>query len=386
VDGGGDRRELIGSLEGGLLDIHSPPLSDPATLMEERSDSPFEQLRAQYSGDWPALVSARKLTARKLVDLEPIQEFESDNTSVVIFGSFARGELTSGSDVDWSLLIDGPADPEHLRIVREVGRRLEDLQLQEPGTTDTFGTLVSSHELIQNIGGINDTNQNLTRRILLLLESHSVTNSIVRDRILRGILNRYLVSDASVSWYTRPDQVIPRFLLNDIVRFWRTMAVDYAAKRWEQADRKWALRNAKLRMSRKLLFVSGLLLCFSFELHPPDDREDVLSNSAMLSPRLADFLLQQTGLTPLDLLSRELLRVDRPELVMEIMNSYDAFLSLLADSSRREHLASLKFEAVGSDVVFEQVRRLSHSFQNGLTNLFFGDEALRDLTIKYGVF
>jgi predicted nucleotidyltransferase len=354
--------------------------------MEALAPAPFDQLRTKYSGEWPALARSREFTAQRLRELEPITELESDNTSVVVFGSFARGELTPGSDVDWSLLIDGPADPEHLRIVSEVRRRLEDLKLQEPGTSETFGTLVSSHELIQHIGGLNDTNQNLTRRILLLLESRAITNSIVRDRILRGVLNRYIVSDASVSWYTRPDQVIPRFLLNDVVRFWRTIAVDYAAKRWEQSDRKWALRNAKLRMSRKLLFVSGLLLCFSFELYPPEDREDVRSNTAILSPRLADFLLQQIGLTPLDLLARDLLRVGRPETVMEIMNSYDAFLSLLADPERREHLAGLKFEAVGSDAVFAQVRQISHSFQSGLNDLFFGDESLRDLIIKYGVF
>jgi len=354
--------------------------------MEDLARSPFDQLRAKYSGEWPAIVAAREFTARQLIDLAPIRKFESDNTSVVVFGSFARGELTPGSDVDWSLLIDGPSDPEHLQIVQGVGHILEDLQLQEPGTTETFGTQVSSHELIQNIGGLGDTNQNLTRRMLLLLESLAVTNSIVRERVLRGVLGRYLVSDASVAWYDRPNQVIPRFLLNDIVRFWRTMAVDYAAKRWEQSDRKWALRNAKLRMSRKLLFVSGLLLCFSFELHPPEDREDVLSDNALISPRLADFLLQQTCLTPLDLLARELLRVDRPEIVKDIMASYDAFLGILAAPDLREHLKELKFEQVGADATFEQIRSLSHSFQRGLTGLFFDDEALRDLIIKYGVF
>lgn len=354
--------------------------------MADPAQSPFDQLRAKYSGEWPAVVRARQYTAGRLLALEPIKEFESDNTSVVLFGSFARGELTPGSDVDWSLLIDGPSDPEHIRIMQEVGRSLEALGLQEPGTTQTFGTMVGSHDLIQNIGGLNDTNQNLTRRILLLLESLAVTNAIVRDRILRGALNRYIDSDTSVAWHTRPDQVVPRFLLNDIVRFWRTMAVDYAAKRWEQSDRKWALRNAKLRMSRKLLFVSGLLLCFSFELYPPDEGEDIRSDPAMMAPRLADFLLRQTSLTPLDLLSRELLRVDRPEITTRVMSSYDEFLALLADPDRRGHLEKLKFEGVASDEVFGQVRGLSHSFQDGLTSLFFDDKDLRDLIVKYGVF
>jgi predicted nucleotidyltransferase len=354
--------------------------------MADPAPSPFDQLRAKYSGEWPAIVQAREYTARRLLDLGSIKEFESDNTSVVVFGSFARGEMTPGSDVDWSLLIDGPSDPEHVRIVQEVGRSLEDLGLQEPGTTQTFGTMVGSHDLIQNIGGLNDTNQNLTRRILLLLESLAITNPIVRDRILRGVLSRYIDSDTSVAWHTRPAQVIPRFLLNDIVRFWRTMAVDYAAKRWEQSDRKWALRNAKLRMSRKLLFVAGLLICFSFELHPSEEREDIRSDLAMMVPQLADFFLRQTSLTPLDLLSREILRVDKPEIAIRVMSSYDKFLGLLANPDHREHLEKLKFEEVEKDEIFGQVRDLSHSFQDGLTSLFFDDKGLRDLIVKYGVF
>jgi hypothetical protein len=42
------------------------------------------------------------------------------------------------------------------------------------------------------------------------------------------------------------------FSLNDIVRFWRTMAVDFASKQRDRAGEEWGLRNAKLRMSRKL--------------------------------------------------------------------------------------------------------------------------------------
>ena len=35
-----------------------------------------------------------------------------EDTSIVVFGSLARSELTSGSDLDWVLLVDGFADPE----------------------------------------------------------------------------------------------------------------------------------------------------------------------------------------------------------------------------------------------------------------------------------
>jgi predicted nucleotidyltransferase len=45
---------------------------------------------------------------------------DSYETSVVVFGSLARDEFTDGSDIDWTLLIDGYADPQHLNVAREI--------------------------------------------------------------------------------------------------------------------------------------------------------------------------------------------------------------------------------------------------------------------------
>jgi hypothetical protein len=92
-------------------------------------------------------------------------------------------------------------------------------------------------------------------------------------------------------------------------------------------------------------------------------------------------------LTPIDLLCQELLRMDRADVVTDVMDSYDAFLALLDDEASRRHLGNLKFDEAGDDELFERVRALSHSFQRGLTALFFnGDEILRNLIVKYGVF
>jgi len=223
------------------------------------------------------------------------------DTSIVVFGSLARGEWTRCSDLDWTLFVDGQVVSNH----GEVARKISSLFAKDrppPGPTGVFGGLTFSHDIVHFIGGNDDSNTNTTRRILLLLESKSLVDDAVRTRALRALLARYIGEDLL---YHEPARFhVPRFLLNDYVRYWRMMGVDSAQKRRDRID-KWALRNIKLRLSRKLIFAAGLWACLSCHLHPSAELEAARKESdrdAVLA-YMTTFLLQFSQQTPLETLA-----------------------------------------------------------------------------------
>src|SRR5271168_2486907 len=103
--------------------------------------------------------------------------------------------MLKGSDCDWALLIDGVVNTQHTRQARELASAIKAV-LPGPGATGTFGKMIFSHELVHIIGGVADSNINLTRRMLLLLESRCVNVSPVNTshvwtNVVSNILERY---------------------------------------------------------------------------------------------------------------------------------------------------------------------------------------------------
>lgn len=348
--------------------------------------SVLDRLRGEDPARWPAIKEAQAFSRDRMAALTEVvgDLLPTDEGSLVVFGSLARGEFTVDSDLDWAVMIDGRADSRHLQIVHELKPRLKKAGFNDPGPTGVFGGLVFSHELVHAIGGDEDTNKNMTRRLLLLLESTAVGSSESRQvhaRVTNGILNRYVEEDANfIAGNPRPNK-IPRFLLNDVVRFWRTMAVDYVNKYRARASQKWALRNIKLRMSRKLLFVSGFFMCISWAL---DDRGP--NDDPLIVQRLVKHLQDWTQRPALESLAAVVDRYATP-LSGNIFDSYDAFLSLLNDEQKRGVLEDVTPEEAYEDPVFLEAREVATRFDEALTRLLFeSNERVSQLVKRYGVF
>lgn len=248
--------------------------------------TPLEQLSAASGRDFPNLLAARKSTSEELetrrAELSALPH--DDDVAVVLLGSWGRGEVTSGSDDDFMVLIRGAERDEVRPSIEDVQKVLD----QDPGGEGIFGKPVASEGLVQRIGLEEDRNSNLSRRMLLLLESVHATREDLHESVRAELVSRYL--DESVK-----DERPPRFLLNDVIRYWRTMCVDFAGKERKRPE-KWGLRNAKLRTSRKILFAGGLLPVFECR--------------KLAREHMAEFLCAQLRTPPTDRIAQAFLNHD----------------------------------------------------------------------------
>lgn len=328
------------------------------------------ELAERGGTDFPNLLAARERTATRLAELRErlsaappssLLDEERDREAIVLFGSWGRAELTPASDDDWALVVPGTAPPQGERdhLLAWVGDTVGG-KGAAPGEQGTFGTVVSAEDLVAHIGLEGDSNTNLTRRMLLLLESVAATGEEFHDRAVRRVLDAYLDPSADVGDW-RP----PRFLLNDLVRYWRTIAVDFEAKHRQRGgqDPKWVMRNAKLRLSRKILFAGGLvpvLLCR--ELEARDHAEFLVAQlAAPPTDRLAAAFLLTGGSGGLDTGARTLA-------------AYDRWIGVLADGDARAALGALTREDRHDSALWREVRDLGVQVQTGLLALLFQTE------------
>jgi len=373
-----------------------PSPSLPSRMLQSCAMSAYERAASVVSefleiAPLPTVREAASAVRERLDSLlsTEIPKYTSEDTSLVVFGSLARGEWTSASDLDWTYLIDGQANSDHLVIAQKI-RRILDKHKNEfspPGQTGTFGNMAFSHDIIHQIGGQNDTNKNMTQRILLLLESQAIgKNNQAHERIIRGVINRYLEEGNHLLTEDETRYRVPRFLLNDIVRFWRTMAVDFASKQRDRGGEGWGLRNAKLRMSRKLIFASGLLVCFGCNLNSSLQKK-ISTDKSDIKFNLVNHIREQIRLTPLEILAKALKEYDVPkEVSLKFFGAYTEFLKTIDDGDSRQKLEKLRARNSRTDEIFKKIRDISQTFEDGLDLLFFDNSHLAPLTRKYGVF
>jgi len=235
---------------------------------------------------WPAMDRAeysRRRIEELVAGLSSVDELLAEEPlCIYATGSYGRLEAWKDSDIDLFFLAD--CDPSKrpissLRFIRLTARLIdltEEMEFPEFTGDGQYLGVQYVDQMEQVLGSPHDDRLNaFTARMLLLLESRP----IYRAELYRDLLDRV------VGFYFRDvegheDDFEPVFLSNDILRFWRTLTLNYEYKRFRNSQLKdpakraearalSALKNYKLKQSR-------LATCFSMILHLATDDLPIL--------------------------------------------------------------------------------------------------------------
>ncbi len=154
--------------------------------------------------------------------------------------------------------------------------------------------------------------------MLLLLESRPIYNDAVYQSVLNTVLGMYYRDIAGHETSFRPI-----FFLNDVLRYWKTLLLNYEHKRHatfadEEAKAKHRLNNFKLGFSR-------LLICFSTAI--------ALTSKSSTSREEA---LRLVRLTPLERLHSVVSQshTEAVSLLQRVEEDYGWFLQEVQDPTR----------------------------------------------------
>lgn len=235
--------------------------------------------------------------------------------AVVVCGSYGRGEAGPQADLDSYVLYE----PEHTAeararvLARRVHGAARAAGIRQPADGGAFESAQSTDALINTIGGVADVNQITTRRLLMLLEGRALAGNTVFRRTLDGLIATYVQDH-----HGRDDPAT--FLLNDVIRYYRSICVDFEMKTRGAEAKGWGLRNVKLVFSRKLLYVSGVVAAAETAGLAVEEKR-----------RLLGGLL---GRPPID----RMLDVCGPAALAPALGHYDRFLAALDDPANRAAL------------------------------------------------
>lgn len=272
-----------------------------------------------------SLATSRKLERR----LQKEVALSGAPLSIFAAGSLGRLDSGSKSDLDLFVLVDaGPGgisrlfEYEIFSTLIHVNRELAFPSFSNDGQ---YLKLYDVEQMRRVTGTPRDDHENLfTARMLLLLESRSICNPRRYRDQLSLIVNNYF-RDAKGKKSFRP-----LFLLNDVLRFWRTLCLNYEEIR--EKERPWRKKNVNLKFSRMLTVFGTVLPLVT----------GVVRN--------AEELLELCALTPLERLSAALDRLAADDLIQDFrkfLDCYEKFLSVkdssgselvLADPSVKEDL------------------------------------------------
>jgi predicted nucleotidyltransferase len=183
-------------------------------------------------------------------------------------GSFGRMEAGPLSDLDLFIVVETDWETKYgervivnrldgIEEIRLKHRLIEAVETCGIAPFDGAGKYLEVHgmgDFVNELGSRKDDYLNtLTGRLLLLLESRPLLGACTYDRLLDNVISAYFRD-----YVGNESDFVPAFLVNDILRMWRTFAVNYELQR-KKGGSGYRIKNLKLKYSRMITCYSAVM-------------------------------------------------------------------------------------------------------------------------------
>ncbi|WP_206542723.1 hypothetical protein, partial [Sphingomonas endophytica] len=144
-------------------------------------------------------------------------------------------------------------------------------------------------------------------------------------------------------------------LLNDVIRYFRAICVNYQYTTTETADGKWPIRNLKLRHSRVLMYFSMVAAIGSLSRVHDEQKIKALKEFVTMPPLMRLFVAY---------------RISDDGAFYKVAGYYNTFLALLSKPETRREIYGLDYKVrYGSDV-FSQLKANSDALSSELLRFY----------------
>lgn len=249
-------------------------------------------------------------------ELEKVFKDNEAYSHICIFacGSMGRLEMTLNSDLDLFFILDDVSSQSNCKVSNidkynffsNLFQINQKFKYKDPSNNGEYWDFILLSNLLDIGSRQEDYNNSFTARMLLILESKPLYNVSLYQEIVRKTVDRYFIDykDNKESFY-------PLFLMNDILRYWYTLTLNYEYRRDDHDDtnkKRW--RALKLKYARLITCYSMIACLYNKKLSP-------------------EYVKQCINLTPFKRL--ELLTInnrDIKQVVSKIQNEYEWYLNL----------------------------------------------------------
>lgn len=242
----------------------------------------------------------------------------NDNLCVYACGSLGRLEMVEPSDLDL-FFISMPDESDDSPFFSNIDRYIffaklyeinKKLGYQEPSKRGEYWDFISKKNLLDIGSRQEDFNNSFTARMLLLLESKPVYNILAYEKLITDTISKYFTD-----YEDNKENFHPLFLMNDILRYWYTLTMNYEYRRdYKDSESKKNWKRLKLKYARLVTCYSMLACLYKTNITP-------------------EYVHECIKITPFERLAKlSLINSNIENIVQEINEEYKWFLGLKSES------------------------------------------------------